>query len=582
VSASAAANSLYFGDNLEILRYEIQSDSVDLIYLDPPFNSKASYNRLFRSPNGHEPHAQLIAFEDTWHWGEQAEREFAELVQQPNTDVSEMMQALRRFLGENDVMAYLTMMANRLLELHRVLKATGSLYLHCDPTASHYLKIVLDGIFGKEMYRNEIIWKRTSAHANVGTKFGVIHDTVFLYGKSANPTWNSQYSPYEPEYVETFFDQVDKNGRRYARRDLTAAMQRASKGQIYSWHGITPPPSRCWAMTKENMDKLEEAGRIHWPRKEGGMPRLKLYPEDLPGVPTQDIWTDIKVMHNLSAERLGYDTQKPLALLERIITASSNEGDIVLDPFCGCGTAVHAAEKLKRRWIGIDITHLAISLIEKRLRDAFPGITFDVHGTPKDLDSAHDLARRDKYQFQWWACSLVNAQPYQGKKKGADTGIDGVIYFRDDKTMAKKIVVSVKAGENVSVLMIRDLGHVVNREKASLGLFVTLTKPTGPMRQEAVKAGFYVNPMGVSVPKIQILTIEGLLAGIEHPHYFDLMQGGLMSRKAEREVDAVQLGFDSAAYLSAVQTTEEIEEPRRKDVHVARAAKPRKASRKTA
>jgi DNA modification methylase len=529
-------NTLYYGDNLTILRNEIRDESVDLIYLDPPFNSKLSYNLLFRSPKGHEASAQIEAFEDTWHWGEQAEREFAELVQQGNTDVSEMIQALRRFLGENDMMAYLTMMANRLLELHRVLKATGSIYLHCDPTASHYLKIVLDGIFGKEMYRNEIIWKRTSAHANVGTKFGVIHDTLFLYGKSANPKWNSQFSPYEPEYIETFFDQVDENGRRYARRDLTAAMQRASKGQIYSWHGITPPPSRCWAMTKENMDKLQDDDRIHWPRKEGGMPRLKLYPEDLPGVPMQDIWTDIKVMHNLSAERLGYDTQKPLALLERIITASSNEGDIVLDPFCGCGTAIHAAEKLKRQWIGIDITHLAISLVEKRLRDAFPEIRFEVYGTPKDFESARDLARRDKYQFQWWACSLVNAQPYQGKKKGADTGIDGVIYFQDDKTMPKKIVVSVKAGENVSVPMVRDLGHVIDREKASIGLFVTLAEPTRPMKEEAIKTGYYESPLGASFPKIQILTIKGLLEGKEQARYPDLMRGGLMFKKAAREI----------------------------------------------
>ena len=254
--------------------------------------------------------------------------------------------------------------------------------------------------------------------------------------------------------------------------------------------------------------------------------------------------------------------------MERIIEASSNEGDVVLDPFCGCGTAVHAAQKLNRQWIGIDITHLAISLVENRLHDAFPGITFEVHGTPKDLDSARDLAIRDKYEFQWWACSLLNAQPYQGRKKGADSGIDGVIYFKDDKTIPKKIVVSVKAGENVSVAMIRDLGHVVNREKASLGFFVTLTKPTGPMRQEAVKAGYYKSPAGVNFPKIQILTVEGLLEETERPDYFDLMQGGLMSRKAKREVDAIQLGFDSAAYLVEVQTTEDA---RRKGARVARA-----------
>jgi hypothetical protein len=200
--------------------------------------------------------------------------------------------------------------------------------------------------------------------------------------------------------------------------------------------------------------------------------------------------------------------------------SSSNEGDLVLDPFCGCGTAVHAAEKLKRQWIGIDVTHLAVSLIEKRLRDAFPGIEFDVHGTPKDVDGARNLAERDKYQFQWWACSLVNAQPYQGKKKGADSGIDGVIYFPHTEKEMGKIVVSVKGGENVSVAMVRDFAHVIDREKAAMGFFVTLAAPTKPMLSEAVSTKFYTSPLnGTNFPKLQILTIEGLLDGKELAHY---------------------------------------------------------------
>lgn len=572
-----SANSLYFGDNLEILRNDIKSESVDLIYLDPPFNSKASYNRLFRSPNGHEPHAQITAFEDTWHWGEKAEREFAELVQQPNTDVSEMMQALRRFLGENDVMAYLTMMANRLLELRRVLKPTGSLYLHCDPTASHYLKLVLDGVFGKEGYLNEIIWKRHSAHSSAN-RFGPIHDTIFFYGKShTEHRWNSQRVGYEEEYLDKYYKYDDGDGRLYWRNSATAAgIRHGSSGK--PWRGFDPTSRGVhWKFTIENLEELDAKGGIYWPPN-NGWPYIKRYREELRGLVVSDIWDDIDKINPSGHERLGYPTQKPLALLDRIIKASSNEGDVVLDPFCGCGTAIHAAEKLKRSWIGIDITHLAISLIEKRLKDAFPGIAFEVYGTPKDFESARDLAQRDKYQFQWWACSLVNAQPYQGKKKGADSGIDGVIYFKDDKTIAKKIVVSVKAGEHVSVPMIRDLGHVVNREKASYGFFVTLSKPTAPMRVEAVKAGYYQSPVGPK-SRIQILTIEGLLNGTEKPDYFDLMQGALMSRKAKREVDAIQLGFDSAAYLSEVPTTEETQ---RKGARVARAAKPRKASRKTA
>jgi len=248
-------------------------------------------------------------------------------------------------------------------------------------------------------------------------------------------------------------------------------------------------------------------------------------------------------MHNLSDERLGYPTQKPLALLERVISASSNEGDVVLDPFCGCGTAVHAAEKLKRQWIGIDVTHLAVSLIEKRMRDAFPGITFEVHGTPKDIDGARDLALRDKYQFQWWACSLVNAQPFQGKKKGADSGIDGVIYFQDDDKLPKKIVVSVKGGENVSVAMVRDFGHVIDREKAAMGFFVTLTDPTRHMVTESVGTGYYTSPLtGAKYPKLQVLTIEGLLSGKEQAKYPRMDAGGLTFKKAKREEQQAEQG----------------------------------------
>lgn len=577
-----SGNSLYFGDNLEILRNEIKSESVDLIYLDPPFNSKANYNLLFRSPKGHKPHAQIEAFEDTWHWGEQAEREFDELIHQPNTDVSEMMQALRRFLGENDVMAYLTMMGNRLLELQRVLKVSGSLYLHCDPTASHYLKIVLDGIFGKENFQNEIIWKRTTTkndYTQGAVNWARIHDTILYYTKDREKTavFNQPFGEYSEEYVASKYPYTDSKGRRYGLWDLTAPGSGSRGHPQYELMGVV----RYWRYAKEKMQRLVAEERVIQPRP-GAVPRYKRYLDEMHGIALGDVWTEISAINSQAQERLGYPTQKPLTLLERIIAAGSNEGDTVLDPFCGCGTAVHAAEKLKRQWMGIDVTHLAIALVEKRLRDAFPGIAFEVHGTPKDFESARDLATRDKYQFQWWACSLVNAQPYQGKKKGADSGIDGVIYFKDDKTVSKKIVVSVKAGENVSVPMIRDLGHVVNREKASLGLFVTLTKPTGPMRQEAVKAGYYESPAGRSFPKIQILTVEGLLAGIEKPDYFDLMQGGLMSRKPEREVDAIQLGFDSAAYLSEVPTTEDTQ---RKGEQVARGgqrAKARRLTKKTA
>jgi site-specific DNA-methyltransferase (adenine-specific) len=535
-------NTLYYGDNLTIPRNEIKAESVDLIYLDPPFNSKATYNVLFRSPKGHDAAAQIEAFEDTWHWGEQAEREFTELVQQPNTDVSEMMQALRRFLGENDMMAYLTMIANRLLELHRVLKETGSLYLHCDPTASHYLKIVLDGVFGKERFRNEIIWQRSTAH-NMKTRGYVrANDTIFYYTKNDSFTFNERYTEYSAEQMSRY--KPDENGRLYKAENLT--FSNPNPHRQFEWRGSKPPPNRSWGASLEQLEKWYKEGRILL--KRDGTPRLdglKIYLDETKGTPLTSNWTDIERIGNTSGERLGYQTQKPLALLERIIDVSSDEDDIVLDPFCGCGTTVHAAQKLKRRWIGIDITHLAISLVEKRLRDAFPGITFEVHGTPKDLEGAQDLARRDKYQFQWWACSLINAQPYKGKRKGADTGIDGLIYFQDDKTMPKKIIVSVKGGESVSVPMIRDLGHVIDREKASLGLLVTLTPPTDPMMKEAIKTGYYDSPAGASFPKIQILTIEGLLNGTEQANYPDLMRGGLMFKKAKKEMTDEQLVLPS-------------------------------------
>ncbi len=256
--------------------------------------------------------------------------------------------------------------------------------------------------------------------------------------------------------------------------DLTGAgIRHGETGQ--SWRGIDiTAKGRHWAYPPSVLDKLDATGKIHWPKSKDGMPRLKQYLDEMLGVPLQDIWTDIRPLHNLAEERLGYATQKPVALLERIICSSSIEGQMVLDPFCGCGTTVHAAQKLKRQWIGIDITHLAISLIEKRLNDAFPGIEYDVHGTPKDFEGARDLAARDKYQFQWWAVSLVNAVPFRGKKKGADTGIDGLIYFKSfnrdtNKLSTEKIIVSVKGGESVHVGMVRDLAHVVTREKAKMG-----------------------------------------------------------------------------------------------------------------
>lgn len=523
--------SLYFGDNLFVLRDEIKSESVDLVYLDPPFNSKRDYNLLFKTPKGHDSDAQITAFDDSWHWGEQAEREFAELLHQENTDVSEMIQSLRRFLNQSDMMAYLVMMANRLLELHRVLKPSGSLYLHCDPTASHYLKIVLDTVFGTENFKNEIIWKRRQGMHNTSKGFGTVTDSIFFYSKSSLFTFNKQFGEYNPKYIEDFFKYTDENGRRYQLADLTNPADRPNLK--YSYKGYPSPP-KGWAVSKERMEQMDKEGRLWFPKDLNGRIRRIQYLDEREGQPIESLWTDILPVSAQAAERLGYPTQKPLALLERIIQASSNEGDTVLDPFCGCGTAVHAAQTLKREWIGIDVTHLAISLIEKRMKDAFPNIDFEIYGTPKDLDGARNLAERDKYQFQWWACSLVNAQPFQGKKKGSDGGIDGLLFFQDDEKGAKKIIVSVKGGEHVSVTMVKDLIATVEREKAAIGLFITLAEPTKPMITEAVSTGFYPSPKG-DVPKIQILTIEDLLSGKVKPQYFDMSSGSHNFKKAKTE-----------------------------------------------
>jgi len=527
-------NELHYGDNLDVLR-GFAPETVDLVYLDPPFNSNASYNVLFKSPQGQESQAQIEAFEDTWHWGEQAEREYRELLHQENTDVAGMMTALRSFLGENDMMAYLTMMANRLLKLHNVLKPTGSLYLHCDPTASHYLKVVLDGVFGKENFCNEIIWQRTGAKAHAYKRFASGHDVIFFYTKTDAAVWNLQYAPHRKEYIESHYGQIEEaTGRHYTLGDLLNP-NHDRPNLTYEF----PPGSgqvRVWRWKKERMMKALEDDRIYFPPK-GGVPRFKRYLDEMAGTPFTTVWTDIPPINSQAQERLGYPTQKPLALLERIINASSNPGDVVLDPFCGCGTALHAAQKLGRSWIGIDITHLAISLIEKRLKDAFPGIEYVTHGTPKDLPGAEDLFRRDPYQFQWWACSLVGAQPYKGKKKGADGGIDGVIFVQDDLSgEPKRIIVSVKGGAHVDVKMIREFAHVADANNAIIGLFVTLTPPKSTMIKEAASAGFYPCPHNkIDYPRIQILTVGGLLAGTERPQFLDLSQGATTFKQAPRE-----------------------------------------------
>ncbi|MDO8532578.1 MAG: DNA methyltransferase [Dehalococcoidia bacterium] len=507
-------NVLYYGDNLDVLRRHIPDASVDLIYLDPPFNSSRSYNVLFRESTGAASEAQLEAFEDTWQWAPKTAQIYEEIVTGPHQQVARMLKAMVEGLGHNDVTAYLTMMAVRLVELHRVLKDNGSIYLHCDPTAGPYLRVLMDSVFEPRNFVNEIVWKRSSAHSDVvqGAKhFGRIHDTILFYSKGDERTWKTIYTPYEPEYVDNIYRYVDAGGRRYQTQPLHAA--KPGGDTLYEWKGKKPPAGRYWAFSKENMERLEREGRIVYSKT--GVPRYKIYLDESSGASAQDLWFDLLPVHNRPKERLGYATQKPLALLERIIAASSNPSDVVLDPFCGCGTAVHAAHKLDRRWIGIDVTHLAIGLVRRRMQDAFPSIAIEVIGEPVDLAGAQELAKRDKYQFQWWALDRLGAQPVAGKKKGADKGIDGVIpFFAGSKEDYKRVIVSVKGGEKVNVGMVRDLVGVLDREKEPVGVLLTLEPPTQPMITEAAAAGIYHNDFWKkNYPRVQILTIEEILAG---------------------------------------------------------------------
>ena len=543
-------NALFYGDNLPVLREHVADESVDLVYLDPPFNSNASYNVLFREKTGEESPAQIRAFTDTWDWTEETEYAFEQdIIGNPAVPsaVKDMITAFRQFIGRNAMMAYLVMMAPRLVELRRVLKPTGSIYLHCDPTASHYLKLLMDAVFGAVNYRSEIAWRRTNAHndAKQGRRqYGNVRDTIFFYTKSNAWTWNWQYTEYDTEYVDNFYKLTEQgSNRRYQMDNLTAAkpggdtsyvwrIKRPQDGEweadltdeylhpVEGWEykGALPYQGRYWAYSKSGMIGMSNEGRIAYTRN--GTPRYKRYLDEMPGVPLQNDWTDIRPASR--SESLGYPTQKPLALLERIIRASSNEGDVVLDPFCGCGTAVAAAHKLGRQWLGIDITHLAVALMKNRLKTAFelePGRDYDVVGEPQDAGSARALWEQDPYQFQFWAVSLLEAQPLAEQKRaeqkrGADRGIDGLVYFIDGpKRTPHKIVVQVKGG-HVSAPQVRDLRGVVEREQAALGLFISLEQPTGPMRSEAASGGLFHSDLWQrEFPKIQLRTVSEMLSG---------------------------------------------------------------------
>ena len=513
-------NVLYYGDNLDILRRYIPAESVDLVYLDPPFNSNRTYSAIFADESGRKSDAQIHAFEDSWHWGPTPEAHLAYLKNSTlhqgkvPVGVSQLLAALEFGIGKTPMLAYLVEMAVRLIELHRVLKPTGSLYLHCDPTASHYLKIVLDAIFGPQNFRNEIIWKRSSAHSDTGQgarHYGRVSDTILFYAMGDANAWNQQYAPYDDHYVAENYKRRDPDGRLYRIDNIQGPGGAAKGNPSYEFLGVT----RWWRFSKVRMQQLYDEGRIIQ-TKPGAVPQYKRYLDEMPGLPIQNIWTDIPVINNRSKEMLGYPTQKPAALLDRIISTSSNPGDVVLDPFCGCGTALVAAQKLGRRWIGIDITYLAVGVMRRRLQDSFPGLPpIRVEGQPTEVEGARLLATQvpeGRYQFQWWALDEVGALPASGDhKKGSDTGIDGRITFTGADGGLLQALVSVKSGKPKAD-DVRVLKAVCEREGAAIGIMVTLDEPTKPMQHEATIAGTYHSDVsGKDYPRIQILSVADLL-----------------------------------------------------------------------
>lgn len=516
MAPSMTKNHLYYGDNLTIMR-DMPNACVDLIYLDPPFNSQRNYNLIYKNLTGQPVPEQEVAFCDAWDLDQEKDEmarnmhvAFKEYGADP--DIVAFWQAWISALRHTQprLLAYLVYMSYRLFEMKRILKPTGSLYLHCDSTASHYIKVILDGVFGHQNFRNEIIWKRTSAH-NSAKRYGPVHDVLLFYTKSDTFTWNPQYTPHGDEYIAKHYSQVDSDGRRWMPDNLTAIGTRnGSSGQ--PWRGFdVAAKGNHWKFTLEHLEQLDAAGRIYWPLN-GGWPRYKRYLDSVKGVQLQDIWADIEPLNSQAQERLGYPTQKPIALLERIITASSSEGDVVFDPFCGCGTAVYAAHLTGRKWIGCDIAILSVQLVRDVLLKRYglqEGEHYDVSGVPLSVEGARDLFERDARQFQHWAVEL--ARGFASTKHSGDLGVDGRIHFETGDGL-KNMVLSVKGGK-LSPAFVRELHGVLERERSSeMAGFICLQEPTKGMIAEAASAGTYIY-RGTEYHRLQIRTIQDLLDG---------------------------------------------------------------------
>jgi adenine specific DNA methylase Mod len=545
VGALIMVNQLFYGDNLEVLRKHIKDETIDLCYIDPPFNSKRNYNQIYNNV-GKEDKAQAQAFIDTWTWDDQANQGLAEIQENYlghfTSQSIDLISGFTKVLGKGSLLAYLVSMTLRVAEIHRVLKPTGSFYLHCDPTASHYLKIIIDAIFCSQGgdFKNEITWKRTSGHSDSG-KYGSVHDVIFYYTKSLKITWNQVYQKYEQNYIDKYYRYQDDDGRKWMSDNLSAAGL-AGGGYQYEWNGVT----KLWRCPKTTMEKLDAAGKIYYTKNR--IARIKRYLDESKGLPVQDAWNDIEALRSWHKELLGYPTQKPESLLERIIQASSNEGDIILDAYCGCGTTVAVSQKLNRQWIGIDITYQSISLILKRLEDTFGKAvleTINISGIPKDMKSAEALALkkddRTRKEFEKWAVlTYSNNRATINQKKGADKGIDGIAYFTGDKDEPEKIILQVKSG-NVKSGDIRDLQGTITLEKAELGVFITLKPPTKDMIKTAKEAGIYKSRyMSQPVDKIQIVTVQEIIEGQKRLDT-RLSLEVLKSAEKQREIKQTQL-----------------------------------------
>lgn len=530
-------NQLYYGDCLDIMQNEMKKNSVDLIYLDPPFNSNRAYNAIYKDETGRPLPDQIEAFCDLWTLDEASERRIRTIPkimieQGINDDIAKFWHFWMKTLRDTNpkLLAYLSYMTERLLQMRIVLRPTGSIYLHCDPTWSHYIKVIMDGVFNEKNYRAEIIWKRHNAHND--KLYGTIHDTIFYYSYGDRSIPDDVLIPLSDERKKAY-NKPDKHGH-YEKADLTAAgTSGGESGEL--WRDISPG-NRHWSPpltgkyaeyiekhfipnyrqikgVHDRLDALDKAGLIHWSKK----PRLKRYLIPGAGMPPQSIWDDILAVSGDEDE--GYPTQKPVELLKRIIKASSKEGDIVFDPFCGCGTTLEAAHWLKRKWIGIDIAIHAIKRVSaKRLTEQChlnEGTDYEITGIPKSIEGATDLWERDKYQFQKWAVEMVDG--FVTAQKTRDGGVDGRIYFpTEDDDVLKAMKLEVKGGKRVSIESLRALAGIIDEEDYPIGGFITLKTLSHLQKQnfeDFCRKKGTVDIYGVPYPRLQLLSVEEILAG---------------------------------------------------------------------